>query len=334
MEQNIISKALESLEENLKIRGTWKEQPRLPQAERSIDGRLELDINGRRISLYVEIKREVRGYHIEAIRRLADHFPPLVVIAHKIFPGVKEQLRQQNIGYIETSGNLYLKHGDILIWVEGNKPVSPQKTQVNRAFTKTGLKVIFQFLRDEDSVNLSYRELASLCKVGLGNVNNIMNGLKEANFIATLGKNRYKLMNKKYLLEKWVMGYAERLQPTLEMGTFRHAQEKDALWKDIPLRTDTTLWGGEPAGALLTGYIKPSWFTLYTLETRTELVKNYRLLPDPQGNIRVYSVFWHHTPDGNTVPPLLVYTDLLNSNEPRCIETAEKIYNEYLKDKF
>ena len=36
----------------------------------------------------------------------------------------------------------------------------------------------------------------------------------------------------------------------------------------------------------------------------------------------------------NTVPPLLIYTDLMNTGDHRCIETAQKIYNELFKEKF
>lgn len=326
-EQDIISVTLENLERNLNIQGNWQPNPKL-------DGRIRLCIDDKTITLDAEVKREIRSHHLEQIRHLAAQFPYLIIVANTIPPKIKEQLRLDNIAYAETNGNIYLKYNNIFLWVEGNKPLALQKEQGNRAFTRTGLKVIFHFLQDENSINLPYRDIASLCKVGLGNVNKIMNGLKEENFVATLGKHRYKLVNKKGLLEKWLTGYAERLQPTLAIGTFLSTRENAVQWKDIPLHTECTLWGGEPAAALLTGYLKPSLLTLYTLESRIELIKNYKLLPDPAGNVKAYTMFWQYTPHGNTVPPLLVYTDLMNSNEPRCIETAKLIYDEYLEDKF
>lgn len=332
-EQDIIHRALENLEQKLNIRGKWIRNC-APNNHTQLDGRLELRIEGKMVCLYAEVKREVRSHTIEPIERLAEQFPPLIVVANRISPTVKEQLRRHTINYLEASGNIYLRHNGVLLWIEGNRPVALQKEHSNRAFTKTGLKVLFRFLIDENSINLPYREIASLCDVGLGNVNNIMNGLKKENFVAEIGRNHYKLVNKKKLLERWTVSYAERLQPTLEIGIFKQTGENADTWKDIALHSDSTLWGGEPAGALLTGHIRPSLLTMYTVGSRTELIKNYKIIPDAKGNIRAYKMFWRHEPNGATVPPLLVYTDLINSNDPRCIETAKMIYDKYLEKEF
>lgn len=331
-EQTIVQTAIEKLRENLNIRATWTpEKEDVPTF--SPDGLIKLHIEGRTIALYAAIKNEVRNHHLEYIRVLAHQYFPLILVANTISPSVKEQLRHNKIAYLETSGNIYVEQDGIFLWIEGNKPVVKHKTHTNRAFTRTGLKVVFQFLWNEATLNLPYREIASLCRISLGNVGNIIDGLKKAGFIVEYSNNRYQLINKAELFEHWVTGYAERLQPTLEIGTFRFGHRDNEQWKNISLHTTITLWGGEPAGALLTGYLKPSIFTLYTQESRAELIKNYRLLPDPQGNIRAYTMFWHHEPNGNTVPPLLTYTDLINSNDPRCIDTAERIYHEYLENK-
>ena len=95
------------------------------------------------------------------------------------------------------------------------------------------------------------------------------------------------------------------------------------------------MWGGEAAGDLLTNFLRPAELTLYTTETRNELIKNYKLLPDEKGNIKVYQKFWKEE-DGDDkawVNPLLVYADLINKNDRRCTETAQKIYDEYLQNK-
>ncbi len=93
--------------------------------------------------------------------------------------------------------------------------------------------------------------------------------------------------------------------------------------------------GGEGAGDILTRYLKPAELIIYTLEQQKELIKNYRLVPDENGNIKVFQKFWKHDEvNYNVAPPLLVYVDLMNTHDPRCIETAQKIYEEYLQGKF
>ncbi|MBS1908251.1 MAG: hypothetical protein JST03_00090, partial [Bacteroidetes bacterium] len=92
---------------------------------------------------------------------------------------------------------------------------------------------------------------------------------------------------------------------------------------------------------LLTNYLRPAELTLYSTETRNDLIKNYRLIPDEKGNVKAYEKFWNNgdvntnanTVEDVVVPPLLVYADLMNTNDRRCIETAQKIYDGFIQNK-
>ena len=129
--------------------------------------------------------------------------------------------------------------------------------------------------------------------------------------------------------------YAERLKPALKIGTFRFLKEEDFTnWKKLPIRNGKTWWGGEPAGDILTNYLRPAELTIYTTETRNDLIKNYKLIPDEKGNVKAYKKFWQQDEvNDNTVPPLLIYADLINTNDRRCMQTAQKIYDEFLQNK-
>ena len=61
-------------------------------------------------------------------------------------------------------------------------------------------------------------------------------------------------------------------------------------------------------------------------------MKHYRLLPDPKGDVQMYKKFWYGVDQelNIKVPPLLAYADLINIGDRRCIEPAQKLYNEYL----
>jgi hypothetical protein len=160
--------------------------------------------------------------------------------------------------------------------------------------------------------------------------------LKENGFLLKLNKNTLQLNNKKELLEKWMVAYKETLQPTLKTGQFRFANDNDFIhWRNILLKEET-LWGGEPAGDLLTNYLRPAELTLYTKENRNELIKNYRMVPDPLGNIKIYKKFWNEELDAqtNTVPALLIYADLINTGDSRCHEVAQIIWNKQLANEF
>ena len=334
-EHNIATTALENLQRTAQIKGKWKpiDHKRL---DNELDGQIELTYHENLIKLNAEVKNNLRTIHLPLIYKLAKDQAPLIIIADHIFPKIKEELRNHNIAYLEANGNIWLKFGKNLLWIDVNKTLPEEKEKINRAFTKTGLKVLFDFLRDETLTNVPYREIANRAEIALGNVNYILNGLKEKGFILKMNKDEYKLTNKKDLLNTWMIKYEEKLKPELEIGTFRFLKEEDFVnWKKLPIKQGKTWWGGEPAGNLFTDYLKPAVLTLYTLETRNELIKHYRLIPDPKGNVKVYKKFWKYDEvNNNTVPPLLIYTDLMNTGDHRCIETAQKIYNELFTEKF
>ena len=94
---------------------------------------------------------------------------------------------------------------------------------------------------------------------------------------------------------------------------------------------DKTVWGGEPAGDIITNHLRPEKFIIYTKETTKDLIKNYKLFPDDDGEIGVYDMFWNNNYNTNTAPNELVYTDLMITDDKRCIETAKLIFDEYIQ---
>ena len=55
-------------------------------------------------------------------------------------------------------------------------------------------------------------------------------------FLIKLNKDKYKLINKKELLDKWVTAYGERLKPTLQISTFHFLKQEDINdWKNLPI---------------------------------------------------------------------------------------------------
>ncbi|MFM9949324.1 MAG: type IV toxin-antitoxin system AbiEi family antitoxin [Saprospiraceae bacterium] len=327
---NIITKAIDSLNRTHQIQAGWGNVP-----GKELDGEIEICIENQTIKLNFIARQELRQHQMPQLEKMASDFAPFMVIAGRIFPKLKDELIQKHIAYLESNGNAYIRQGAVLIWMDTHKPIQPEKEKNNRAFTKTGLQVVFHFMLNENYINQSYREIAGQTKVGLGNINYVMNGLKAMGFLIKLDKDHYKLINKKELLEKWISAYLEKLKPALKVGTFRFLKEADFInWRNVSLQIGKTWWGGEPAGDLYTNHLHPGELTLYTTETRNDLIKNYRLIPDDKGNVNAYKKFWRPDEENSiVVPPLLAYCDLINTNDRRCIETAQKIYDEFLQNK-
>jgi hypothetical protein len=324
----IIHKAVDSLQATTQIKGNW-EGNGVP----ALDGILSLTFADEVLNYNVEIKGELRNQALPKIYQYNEEFKPFMLVASRISPAIKKLLQAHNVAYLEANGNFYLKEANKMFWIDTHEPLKIENQNRNRAFTKTGVKVLFEFLQNPSLINQSYRQIAEQTGTSIGNVANIIQGLKQERYILSINKNTLKLTNIESLIKKWADEFSKNLKKTLLIGTFRFLKEDDLLaWKDLKLDTTKTVWGGEPAGDLLTNYLHPAEFTLYTEENRNDLIKNYKLIPDEKGNVKVYQKFWKgDNLTQKTALPLIVYADLMAISDRRCIETAQKIYDEYLQ---
>lgn len=330
--ENFIHKILENFTGETGIRTVWN--PNAGNKKAATDGMVDMIFENDRTKMVAEAKKELRNHHLGKLIQLQKEHGAVIVVAENIFPDLKNQLRKYHIGYIDAAGNAYIKTKNHFVFIEGKKKMIDKGALKNKVFTKTGNKVIFQFLLNPQLVNATYREIAEQADVALYTVYKVIHGLKEQQFLLLLDKQKMKLTNTRELLERWMVAYEEKLKPDLFIGRFHFLKEEYRInWKKLPLKEKETLWGGEPAGGLITNYLKPAEFTIYTEERREELIKKYKLIPDQNGNIPVYRKFWK-TKDEiniNTVPALLIYVDLMNSGNPRCIETAQRLYEKELQ---
>lgn len=331
-EQEIIHTAIKNIPDDIGLDMFWEDDP-----VNKTDGRIRVMIDGKEILFRAEIKKELREHQLPNIALNAKQNPPFMLVAHYLRPVIKKKLRENNIAYLEKNGNIFFRQKGKYLFIDANKPVKLAEETGNRAFTVTGLKVVFQFLVDYELIGRPYREIANLTETALGNVNNIMKGLEKDGFLIRLDRGEKRFQDRKNLLERWMADYKEILQPTLRIGRFRFTgTNKTAHWKEIPLDGKTTWWGGEPAGDILTNYLQPGELTIYTTKPRNELMKELRLIPDPEGDVTVFTAFWNMDKQENkqNVHPLLVYADLMNTGDSRCHETAQMIWDKYLKNEF
>jgi hypothetical protein len=326
-ELEIIETALENLKKDAGIAGKW-----VPKTRGSYDGKLTLNFGNEKITFLTEIKKELRINQMSDVLDRVNGVNPALVVAGRLLPKVKEELRQNKISYLEANGNFYHRSADKWFLLDTHSSIKFKQNVKNRAFTKTGLRVLFEILNNPELLQKPYRTIAGQTKTSVGNVVNILNGLKKEDFLLHLRKNEFILHNREKLIKKWAEAFEQNLKPVLKIGTFRFLTNENH-WTEIDLKENKTFWGGEPGGDILTNYLVPAEFTLYTEESRNELIKNYRLVPDEKGNVQVFKKFWIDSfSKSKAVPPLIAYSDLVNMHDKRCQETAAKIYDTYLRE--
>ncbi len=336
MERQVVNQILENFTQVTGIKAKWRAIKEADYMYDYVDGIVQFNIGGTKIEMAAEAKNNIQNPNLLNLINQKNHNKEVLVLANTIMPRFKKELYALGINYIDAAGNAFVKHDPLFIMIEGRKEMETLKELKAKPFSKAGLKVIFQFLLNDDYINETFREVAKAAEVSLDTVHKTVNGLKELKYLVPLNNYTLQWNKKKELFDRWMTEYETRLKPGLHIDNFQFMNERDFLnWKKLTFKSTLTKWSGEPAGELLTGYLKPEKLTIYTKETKLDWIRNYRLIPNPKGYISIYERFWKHDEiRKNTVPPLLVYTDLVNTGNRRNIETAQKIYEQYLQDKF
>jgi hypothetical protein len=266
----------------------------------------------------------------------------LFVLAPIVYPKIAEELVAQDINFLDTVGNVYLNAGDVYIHRSGIKPTikTPEKNK-SRLFSEAGLKMLFGVLNNPEFINLTYRDMAAAVSISAASISIIISEMLQNNYLHE-GQNKRKIVNaKKELLSRWVQAYKEQLKPKLIIGNYT-SKSLDLLrtFKKIDIKEINGEWGGEAAANLYTNYLSPGKLSLFVTGENKKWMSALKLITaDAQGEIELLKYFWdkNHPIFASTrklpdaVPPILVYAELITSNDSRNIDTAQRIFDEYIQ---
>lgn len=263
---------------------------------------------------------------LNEVKRYTDK--PIILISSYISPSLADKFFSQGINVLDTAGNARIKSKNLFIHISGKKGQSASlKEKATKAFNETGLKLVFYLLLDDKNVNLSYRELNERTKLSLGTIKNVFAELTSRSFILTNKKGRF-IERKSELIDLWQMNYNMYLKPKLLLKRYTFTNRADkGRWNNITLPPGM-YWGGEAASFLVNGFLHPEYFDIYTEDNSQALIKTGRFIPAENGEVKIYQKFWTDNSITNIVPNLLIYADLMGSGDSRCLEAANKLYND------
>lgn len=337
-----LNRALQTLGRKTGLEGrilAWE-----PQAvqDRRADAMIEIHVTGQTHRYIVETKTRVdRLAAIGHIKARLDQFNERgLLFAPYITPTIAQQCRELNLAFLDAAGNAYFKLPGMYIYITGEKPEGPTAANVMGARTggtPTALRVVFALLCNPRLLHAPYREIVDAAGVALGAVGWVFHDLKGRGLI-TGGKKKQdrRFLEPMRLFEEWVTNYPIKLRPKLNPRRFK--AENPNWWQNTGLHNHNAFWGGEVAANRLTNYLKPATCTLYikpehTQYALTRLVADHRMRADPNGNIEILDAFWNLPDDPehpDVVPPILAYADLVATLDPRNLEAAKLIREQYI----
>ncbi|HLP47223.1 MAG TPA: type IV toxin-antitoxin system AbiEi family antitoxin [Candidatus Kapabacteria bacterium] len=263
-----------------------------------------------------------------------------MLLSDYISPPIADTLRMKKIWFIDEAGNIYIEvPGKIFIFNTNNKKIEIEKR--HPLVSQVNGKLFFYLLKNGPQLKSGYRGIAAKSMVSLGKVSQTLAELKRRKIIKIMTDGVCILESLK-LLELWVQIYLEKIKPQLFKGKFKWPYGPDFSNIDrVSAQLKTAIGiGGERAAELYTGYLKPAFMDLWVPEIyMAEFVKQVKLLESREGTIRLYTLFSDdilNSDESNEgillkkLHPLVVYADLLETSDPRCIETAHLIKEKYL----
>lgn len=328
-ERAILNDALEAVKRTADL--DLKILPHLPLAG---DALLELDGPTAHAQFVAEIKVArnfaTLGMVAERLAALPPYMRPLLVAPY-ITRALAERCRQLNLPFIDTAGNAHMVIPGLTVFIMGEpRPNTLAEEPQYRAYTEVGMKVTFALLCEPELADATYRDLAHAAKVALGTLGPVIKDLEARGHLVQRGQRRT-LTGARELAEAWVARYPDTLRPKL----VRNRYQCDV---DLLLALDTTrlkaYWGAEVAAERLTGYLRPEHFTLYVRGDTKAVLTEARGRLDLNGNTELLQVFWDlpkAAEPPEIVPPLLVYADLMATQDGRNLETARLVYERYLE---
>lgn len=319
----------------------------LKKNDKHIDAIIQMPDNG--VRLAAEIKKWATQANLGAVinqsKNLAEPGQGLL-IADYINPNMGERLKEAEIQFLDTAGNAYINQRPVYIYIKGNKPqqavAAKERVKTGKAFQPAGMKVVFAFFRDRDLINAPYRAIADQAGVALGTVGWIIRDLIAQGFLLEgINGNRRKLADYDLLVDKWVEAYPHKLKGKHKIGTF--TTRNPDWWKATNPEKFDALWGGEIAAAKYINYLNPIHGVVYVNKANmANILQTARLRKTEHHErhdiqIDLIEPFWKEAKNkGNTEPvglahPIIVYADLVETGDPRNLDTANKLREKYLR---
>ncbi len=241
-------------------------------------------------------------------------------------------LREMGVQYLDTAGNAYIKAGGVHVVIEGKRRKKRELVEdAPHTFGWAGLKVVFALLCAGELRNAPYREIAKAAEVALGTVAGVITDLEQRRYMINV-EGGMRLRNERELVKLWIAAYIEKLRPKLLLGRYDPVTPLD-----FGAMPNNALTGAETAAARLQRYLVAGRDTLYITGEQKPLIQQLQLRKAPEGKLELRRRFWdfkYPEQELGIVPPLLIYADLVAVGDPRTIEAAEMLYDEYLTQYF
>lgn len=276
-----------------------------------IDGELTLDKGGVRRSFALEVKRPLTLTALQHAGAGSD----VIYVTDQISERAADALRRLGVHFADAAGNAYLVSGDWYVDVRGRRRRDLSEsghvthTIPTNLYSSKRAQVVFALVTWPDLLNASVRTVAEAAGVSVGIAQSTTAELRQRDLWPDHEPAR------STLIDGWAAAFPAALGRSLTIRSVR-AEQLERFFGSV-------LVSGEAAPS---AGLRATSGVVYVDDLSTELLMMNRWRTDPPANLIVRRRFWSHPePTPGEAPPLLVYADLLASDDAR----VRSVANEY-----
>jgi hypothetical protein len=316
------------------------EQPAARGAVPAHDGLLRIRFrSGRPARFLVEVKRTHLSYTLASgiIERVKATRDDWVLFAPYVAGPIGHHLTAHEVSYVDAVGNCHLetKAGGLLAHVEGKRIArgGSESTGVRLP----GYQLIFAILAQPDLLGQPVRRVAAAAGVGKTAVGDQLRRLAQQGLIAKTPKGGV-MLRRRELLDRWLAAYPDVVRPGWYQGRYRtRAKDPEEIERLIADVWGKRRWalGGGAAAWLMNRFYRGNATVVHVDASLNDELRRLRALPDEHGDLtilRTPGTAVYAGPQPHLVHPLLVYTELMSSEDARMREAAEGVRREFLED--
>jgi hypothetical protein len=145
-EEKVLQKALEALQKATKL--TAEARPDRFDEPYGPDARIRITWQDMEWNFAAEIKnRLTRAMVGGAVQQLTKYPEKGVIVTRYVTPQMADLLKEMDIPFVDTVGNVYINEPPLFIFIKGNRLADRQRAEpLTRAFRPAGLQVVFALL--------------------------------------------------------------------------------------------------------------------------------------------------------------------------------------------
>ena len=249
------------------------------------------------------------------------------------------RLRERGFWYADAQGNAFLEvPGEVLVRVAGKGPKRPP-TPKGQHFSVSGAKVLHDLLRRGPRIGATYRKIRETTGVSIDKIGKVIRELERDGTVQGHGAGDVEILDGGRLLRLWDEAYEARLAPALDLGRYRDPTSDFDLLVEraVEVLGHLIVVGGEVAGDVYTGHLRPGRLRLYVPGNRADaLRRKLRLAPSEDGLVELCELYSPEIGgsrmfrEARVAGTAFTYAELMAEDDDRLAETAMRLRKEYL----